>query len=92
LLFWGNVRTAPYTELLQAARDAIPESPSYLLPPREIPVRAASFSFDNYSEVGNLRNAQAERETLVREAHENLCPYSHAIRGNVQVDLRVVGD
>jgi osmotically inducible protein OsmC len=35
--------------------------------------------------------AQAELEALVREAHENLCPYSHAIRGNVQVDLQVQG-
>jgi hypothetical protein len=34
--------------LARAARDAIPESPSHLLLSKEIPVRAASFSFDIY--------------------------------------------
>ena len=35
--------------------------------------------------------AQAELETLVGEAHEKICPYSHATRGNVQVDFEVTG-
>ena len=35
---------------------------------------------------------QAELETLVREAHEKICPYSHATRGNVDVQLSVRGD
>ena len=34
---------------------------------------------------------QAELATLAQEAHEKICPYSHATRGNVQVDLRVEG-
>lgn len=34
---------------------------------------------------------QAEREALIREAHERICPYLHAARGNVQVDLEVTG-
>jgi lipoyl-dependent peroxiredoxin len=34
---------------------------------------------------------QAELETLVREAHEKICPYSHATRGNVPVTFEVVG-
>lgn len=34
---------------------------------------------------------QAELEALVREAHEKICPYSHATRGNVDVKLEVVG-
>ncbi len=34
---------------------------------------------------------QAELEELVREAHEKICPYSHATRGNVQVDFEVIG-
>lgn len=34
---------------------------------------------------------QAEAEELVKEAHEKICPYSHATRGNVQVDFEVVG-
>jgi osmotically inducible protein OsmC len=34
---------------------------------------------------------QAELEALVREAHEKICPYSHATRGNVDVQFEVVG-
>jgi osmotically inducible protein OsmC len=35
--------------------------------------------------------AQAELAALAREAHEKICPYSHATRGNVPVDFTVVG-
>jgi osmotically inducible protein OsmC len=35
--------------------------------------------------------AQAELEALVREAHEKICPYSHATRGNVDVRFEVRG-
>ena len=34
---------------------------------------------------------QAELAALVDEAHEKICPYSHATRNNVQVDLEVEG-
>jgi osmotically inducible protein OsmC len=34
---------------------------------------------------------QAELEALTNEAHEKICPYSHATRGNVGVELEVVG-
>ena len=34
---------------------------------------------------------QADLEALVREAHEKICPYSHATRGNVPVEFEVVG-
>lgn len=34
---------------------------------------------------------QADLAALAREAHEKICPYSHATRGNVAVDLEVVG-
>jgi osmotically inducible protein OsmC len=34
---------------------------------------------------------QAELAALVNEAHEKICPYSHATRGNVDVALEVVG-
>ena len=30
---------------------------------------------------------QAELAALVKEAHEKICPYSHATRGNVDVQL-----
>lgn len=29
-------------------------------------------------------------ESIVKTAHEKICPYSHATRGNVDVDVRVV--
>jgi lipoyl-dependent peroxiredoxin len=34
---------------------------------------------------------QADLAALVREAHEKICPYSHATRGNVNVEFEVVG-
>lgn len=34
---------------------------------------------------------QAELEALAKEAHEKICPYSHATRGNVDVQLEVAG-
>ena len=34
---------------------------------------------------------QSELAALVTEAHEKICPYSHATRGNVDVQLEVVG-
>src|SRR5437870_4543207 len=34
---------------------------------------------------------QADLESLVREAHEKICPYSHATRDNVAVNFEVVG-
>jgi lipoyl-dependent peroxiredoxin len=35
--------------------------------------------------------AQADLSALVTEAHEKICPYSHATRGNVPVELEVEG-
>jgi osmotically inducible protein OsmC len=34
---------------------------------------------------------QADLASLAKEAHEKICPYSHATRGNVPVELEVVG-
>ena len=34
---------------------------------------------------------QAELAALVKEAHEKICPYSHATRNNVGVEFEVVG-
>ena len=34
---------------------------------------------------------QADLEALAREAHEKICPYSHATRGNVNVQIEVIG-
>jgi osmotically inducible protein OsmC len=34
---------------------------------------------------------QAELSDFVKEAHEKICPYSHATRGNIEVEFEVVG-
>jgi lipoyl-dependent peroxiredoxin len=34
---------------------------------------------------------QAELAALVKEAHEKICPYSHATRGNVDVSFEIIG-
>ena len=34
---------------------------------------------------------QADLAALAREAHEKICPYSHATRGNVNVQIEVIG-
>ena len=34
---------------------------------------------------------QADLEALAKEAHEKICPYSHATRNNVGVEFEVVG-
>jgi Ohr subfamily peroxiredoxin len=34
---------------------------------------------------------QADLAALVQEAHERICPYSHATRGNVDVSFEVAG-
>lgn len=34
---------------------------------------------------------QSELEALAREAHEKICPYSHATRNNVDVSFEIVG-
>lgn len=34
---------------------------------------------------------QAELVTLANEAHEKICPYSHATRGNVDVAFEIIG-
>src|SRR5438105_14826242 len=34
---------------------------------------------------------QSELQMLAQEAHEKICPYSHATRGNVPVELEIAG-
>ena len=34
---------------------------------------------------------QADLAALAKEAHEQICPYSHATRNNVPVDVEVIG-
>ncbi|MCB1926510.1 MAG: organic hydroperoxide resistance protein [Rhodocyclaceae bacterium] len=41
--------------------------------------------------VEDRRLPQRDLEALVQQAHEQICPYSHATRNNVDVALEVVG-
>ena len=41
--------------------------------------------------VEDKRLQQSDLEVLANEAHEKICPYSHATRGNVDVQLVVTG-
>ncbi|HVB69759.1 MAG TPA: Ohr family peroxiredoxin [Acetobacteraceae bacterium] len=41
--------------------------------------------------VADASLPQAQLAALAQEAHEKVCPYSHATRGNVPVELEVVG-
>ena len=41
--------------------------------------------------VDDKRLPQPVLEALVNEAHERMCPYSHATRGNIRVELDVHG-
>jgi len=55
------------------------------------PRDAGGFGIAVKMEVTDPSIAQAELEALVNEAHEQICPYSHATRNNVAVDFVVKG-
>lgn len=35
--------------------------------------------------------SQADLGNLVKEAHEKICPYSHATRGNIDIQFEIIG-
>jgi Ohr subfamily peroxiredoxin len=55
------------------------------------PRDAGGFGIAVKMEVSDPSLPQAELEALVKEAHEQICPYSHATRNNVAVDFVVKG-
>ena len=55
------------------------------------PREAGGYGIAVKMNVADTSVPQAELEALVHEAHEKICPYSHATRGNVQVDFTVKG-
>ncbi len=55
------------------------------------PRAAGGFGLAVRLEVEDSTLPQAELLALAEEAHERICPYSHATRGNVIVELRVRG-
>ena len=55
------------------------------------PREAGGFGLAVKLQVEDRSLPQAELEALAREAHERICPYSHATRNNVDVQLTVTG-
>lgn len=55
------------------------------------PREAGGFGIAVKLHVVDASLPQAELQALAVQAHEQICPYSHATRGNVQVDLTVQG-
>jgi len=56
------------------------------------PRKGGGFGLKVKMRVEDKSLAQAELVEFAREAHENVCPYSHAIRGNVDVEFEVIGN
>ena len=55
------------------------------------PREAGGFGLAVKMRVEDRSIEQAELAALAREAHEKICPYSHATRGNVDVAFEVIG-
>ena len=56
------------------------------------PREGGGFGIAVKMQVEDKSLAQAELAALAKEAHEQICPYSHATRGNVDVQFEVVGE
>ena len=55
------------------------------------PREAGGFGLSVKLHVEDKSLPQAELTSLANEAHAKICPYSHATRGNVGVDIEIVG-
>ena len=55
------------------------------------PREGGGFGLAVKMDVNDPSLPQAELQALVNEAHEKICPYSHATRGNVDVQFTVKG-
>jgi osmotically inducible protein OsmC len=55
------------------------------------PREAGGFGLSVKLRVEDPSLPQADLQALATEAHEKICPYSHATRGNVDVAIEVVG-
>lgn len=55
------------------------------------PREAGGFGLAVKLQVEDRSLPQAELAALAKEAHEQICPYSHATRNNVDVQLTVTG-
>lgn len=55
------------------------------------PREAGGFGLSVKLHIKDEHLSQADLTMLVKEAHEKICPYSHATRGNVEVLLEING-
>lgn len=55
------------------------------------PREGGGFGLSVKMRVEEPKIPQGELDALAREAHESICPYSHATRGNVDVAFEVIG-
>jgi osmotically inducible protein OsmC len=55
------------------------------------PREAGGFGLAVKLHVEDKSLPQSELTALAQEAHEKICPYSHATRGNVPVELEIAG-
>jgi Ohr subfamily peroxiredoxin len=55
------------------------------------PREAGGFGIAVKMHVEDPTIPQAELEQMVEETHANICPYSHATRGNIAVEFEVKG-
>jgi lipoyl-dependent peroxiredoxin len=55
------------------------------------PREGGGFGLSVKMRVEDKSLSQADLESLANEAHEKICPYSHATRGNVDVQFEILG-
>ena len=55
------------------------------------PREAGGFGLQVKFKIEDNTLSQADLDRFVKEAHEKICPYSHATRGNVEVDFDIIG-
>lgn len=55
------------------------------------PRDAGGFGLEVKMRVEDKSLSQSDLEALAKEAHEQICPYSHATRNNVSVEFELVG-
>ena len=55
------------------------------------PREAGGFGLSVQFKIEDKHLSKAELAMLVKEAHEKICPYSHATRGNIEIDFEISG-
>ncbi|MBS0350208.1 MAG: organic hydroperoxide resistance protein [Proteobacteria bacterium] len=52
---------------------------------------AGGFALAVQMQIEDKNLSQADLAAIVKEAHEKICPYSHATRNNIEVDFKIQG-